>query len=60
MTENWEPELLDNKPDEITLLNDGSTIQRRDIHEVEYHSLDGTQTFKGYECFTRVISSSKI
>ncbi|MBO7450617.1 MAG: hypothetical protein J6U54_09630 [Clostridiales bacterium] len=58
MTE-WLPELLDYKPEEHTLLPDGSVIQRRDIHEVEYHALDGSQTFRGYECFSRTISNTE-
>ena len=56
MTSNWEPELLDTKPEEYEFLEDGSYIQRKDIHEVEYHALDGSQTFHGFECLSRLIS----
>ena len=55
----FEPELSDSRPEEFTLLDDGSYVQRIDIHYVEYHSLDGSQTFKGYECLSRVISKEE-
>lgn len=58
MTE-FEPELCDQKPQEFTKLDNDTYIQRTNIHYVEYHSLDGTQTFKGYECFSRVISKEE-
>ena len=55
----FEPELSDSRPEEFTLLDDGSYVQRIDIRYVEYHSLDGSQTFKGYECLSRVISKEE-
>lgn len=58
MTE-FEPELCDQKPQEFTKLDNDTYIQRTNIHYVEYHSLDDTQTFKGYECFSRVISKEE-
>lgn len=58
MTE-FEPELCDQKPQEFTRLDDATYIQRTDIHYVEYHSLDGTDSFKGYECLSRVISKDE-
>lgn len=60
MTSSWEPELCDHKPEEFTFLQNGDCVQRKDIHEVEYHALDGSQTFKGYECYSRIISQPKI
>lgn len=56
MNNKWELELLDERPLEFTKLNNGNYIQRKEVVEVEYHSLDGYQTFKGYECFKREIS----
>lgn len=55
---NWEPELCEDKPEEFTRINPTTYIQRKDIHEVEYHSLDGTQAFRGYECLSREISNT--
>lgn len=59
MTTEWEPELLDAKPEEFTPLPNGNYIQRRDIRYVEYHSLDGSDGFKGYECLSREISTTE-
>lgn len=59
MTTEWEPELTDTKPEEFEFLESGVCVQRKDIHEVEYHALDGSQTFKGYECLSRLISQPK-
>ena len=59
MITDWEPELTETYPEEFTFLPNGDCIQRKDIREVEYHSLDGTQTFRGYECLSRVISQPK-
>lgn len=59
MTTDWEPELTDTCPEEFTFLPNGDCVQRKDIHEVEYRSLDGTQTFKGFECYSRIISQLK-
>ena len=59
MTTPWQPELLDTKPEEFSFLPNGDCVQRKDIHEVEYHALDGSQTFKGFECHSRIISQPK-
>lgn len=59
MTETWEPELCDDKPEEFTKTNHDTYIQRRDIRYVEYHSLDGSDGFKGYECLSREISTTE-
>ena len=59
MTE-FEPELCDKEPPMFELTSKGTYIQRKDIHEVEYHSLDGSQTFKGYECYSREISKDEL
>lgn len=55
----WENELLEVRPNEFTKVDENTYLQRKDIHEVEYHSLDGEQTFKGYECFVREITVSE-
>ena len=55
----WEPELIDEMPNEFTFIGDNVCIQRKDIHEVEYHSLDGYQIYRGYECYRREISKSE-
>lgn len=60
MTTEWEPELLDTYPEEFTFLENGDCVQRKDIREVEYHALDGSQTFKGFECYSRIISQHKL
>ena len=60
MTTEWEPELLDTYPEEFTFLPNGDCVQRKDIREVEYHALDGSQTFKGFECYSRIISQHKL
>lgn len=52
----WEIELIDEMPNEFTFIGDDTYVQRKDIHEVEYHSLDGYQTFRGYECHRREIN----
>ena len=59
MTTPWQPELLDTKPEGFSFLPNGDCVQRKDIHEVEYHALDGSQTFKGFECHSRIISQPK-
>lgn len=58
MKTEWELELCDELPMEFTMTNNSTYIQRKDIHEVEYHSLDGYQIFRGYECFSREITKS--
>ena len=55
----WVLELLDERPEEFTVTKDGGYIQRKDVTEVEYHSLDGYQTFHGYECFSRKLTESE-
>lgn len=55
----WEEELCETQPEEFTPTTKDTYIQRKDIHEVEYHSLDGTQTFKGYECLSREITRAE-
>ena len=55
----WEPELLESLPEEFTKLGEDLYVQRKDIHEVTYHSLDGSETFKGFECFSREISQAE-
>lgn len=53
----WEPELCDSHPDyPFEKVNGDLYIQRKDIHEVVYHSMDGTQEFKGYECYKRTLN----
>ena len=52
----WVPELCETMPKEFMFLSDGTCVQRKDIHEVTYHSLDGYQSFKGYECYRRLIT----
>ena len=52
----WIPELCESLPMEFVKLDDGNYIQRKDIRECEYHSLDGYQTFAGYECYSRIIT----
>jgi hypothetical protein len=59
MNNNWEFELCEEKPNEFTLTDHNTYIQREDIHEIEYHSLDGYQTFKGYECRSREITTTE-
>lgn len=56
---NWELELCEDLPEEFTLTQRNTYLQRKDIHEVKYHSLDGMQTFHGYECFVREIPISE-
>lgn len=56
MKTEWELELLEERPEEFTKLDNGNYVQRKEVTEVEYHSLDGYQTFRGYECFKREIS----
>ena len=56
---NWTLELLDEQPEEFTATSDGGYVQRTEIHEVCYHSLDGFQTFTGYECFSRKLTKSE-
>ena len=51
----WELELLEEIPEEFTKTERGTYVQRKEVTEVEYHSLDGYQTFHGYECFKREI-----
>lgn len=55
-TNDWEVELCENKPERFTLTDRNTYIQRENIQEVEYHSLDGFQTFKGFECYCREIT----
>ena len=53
----WEPELCDFRPDEFTYIEKENVyIQRQNIQEIEYHAIDGSETFHGYECFSRKIS----
>lgn len=52
----WTLELLEERPEEFTRTDNGTYIQRKDVYEVEYHSLDGYQTFRGYECFKRELT----
>ena len=56
---NRTPELCEFKPEEFTMVNSNTYIQRKDIHEVGYNSLDGNQTFIGYECYSREISKEE-
>ena len=55
----WTLELLDEFPEEFTATSYGKYIQRTEITPVEYHSLDGYQTFRGYECFRRELTKAE-
>lgn len=52
----WEPELCESYPLQFEKIGNDRYIQRTNIHDVEYHSLNDDQVFKGYECFRREIS----
>lgn len=52
----WEPELCETCPLEFEEVDSNHYIQRKDIHEVTYHSLDGSQFFAGYECYRRELT----
>jgi hypothetical protein len=55
----WILELLEEIPEEFTVTENGDYIQRKDVTEVEYHSLDGYQSFHGYECLRRNLTESE-
>ena len=55
----WELELLEEMPNEFERTERGTYVQRKEVTEVEYHSLDGYQTFRGYECFKREIPETE-
>lgn len=55
----WEEEFCIEKPNEFTLTVNGKYIQRKDIHEMTYHSLDGNDKLSGYECFSREITKEE-
>ena len=52
----WEPELCDELPKAFEKVSEDKYIQRKDIHEVVYHSLDGNDQFSGYECYKRELT----
>lgn len=52
----WVPELCDKLPKQFEKVSENKYIQRKDICHVVYHSLDGTESFEGYECYKREIT----
>ena len=55
----WELELLEVRPNEFTKVDENTYLQRKDITEVEYHSIDERQSFKGFECYVRELTMSE-
>lgn len=52
----WEPELCETRPPKFEKVSENKYIQRKDIHEVGYHALDGSNHFTGYECYRRELN----
>ena len=52
----WEPELCETMPPKFEKVSEDKYIQRKDIHEVGYHSLDHSEHFTGYECYRRELT----
>ena len=55
----WELELLEVRPNEFTKVDENTYLQRKDITEVEYHSIDERQLFRGFECYVRELTMSE-
>lgn len=52
----WEPELCDKLPRQFEKVSEDKYIQRKDIHHVVYHAMDGSESFSGYECYRRELN----